>query len=166
PRRVLVFDAASAEIRAKVTDPNVLVEPEIHHWAETIPPPGLGGPVPFANPLPPLGNSTARIDVTANGQRLPNATVTLYFLDGTGAKMLQARTDATGDVEFNVPITATLSAYVIMPADSFWTMVIRGPSLQETIDCPPLPATGPIEWWHRLLGITDYDPALGQGIKV
>jgi subtilisin len=54
----------------------------------------------------------------------------------------------------------------VIPAGNFWTMVKRGPSLHETIDCAPLPATGPIEWWHRLLGIATYDLTLGKGINV
>jgi subtilisin family serine protease len=44
--------------------------------------------------------------------------------------------------------------------------VKRGPSLDEMIDCPSLPVSGNLEWWHRLLGIASYDPSLGNGINV
>jgi subtilisin family serine protease len=165
-RRVVVFDADPAEVRAKVTDPNVLVEPEILHWTDVIPPPGLGGPIPMGAPPAMLGTSTARIDVTGNSQPLANATVMLYLIDESGSKMLRTLTDAQGHAELNVSVTATLSAYVVIPAGEYWTMVKRGPSLAETIDCPPLPANGPLGWWHDFLGITAFDPTLGQGIKV
>jgi hypothetical protein len=166
-RRVVVFDAEPAEVYSKVTDPNVIVEPEILHWTATIPPVDL---IPaarrFASPPPLPATATAAITVTGAGQPLAFATVILYVRDLDGSKQMQTLTDAAGHAEFTTANTAALSAYVVIPAGNFWTMVRRGPSSDEKIDCPPLPISGALEWWHNLLGITAYDPALGKDINV
>lgn len=45
-------------------------------------------------------------------------------------------------------------------------MLVRGPGANVTIELPPLPATGPIEWWHRTLGANSTDANRGSGIRV
>jgi subtilisin len=44
-------------------------------------------------------------------------------------------------------------------------MVVRGPSAHVAVDCVPLPATGPLGWWHKVLGVEIDDPSAGSGIK-
>ena len=38
--------------------------------------------------------------------------------------------------------------------------------LAASIDCPALPAEGPLGWWHSALGLDTVNPDLGQGIRV
>jgi len=81
-RRVVVFEADPAEIQAKATDPNVLIEPEILHWPDAVPPADLiashrmsaelmassmPGAFPMSN-LPQLANSTMTVQVQGGGQ--------------------------------------------------------------------------------------------------
>ena len=40
------------------------------------------------------------------------------------------------------------------------------PSSSITIDCPPLPTTGPIAWWHEILGAVKPSKTRGKGVGV
>jgi len=35
-----------------------------------------------------------------------------------------------------------------------------------SIGCPPLPRSGPLGWWHRLMGFSTYDERRGRGIRI
>jgi len=166
-RRVVVFEA-DADIQSAVTDPNVLLEPEILHWTDTISPIDLGSRTNrFGAPLPILTSpATYQIAVTGGGEPLANAAVSLYVRSIGGIREMKAVTGADGVVRFAVDQTATTSAIVVVPAGDYWTMVKRGPGRNEHVDCPRLPTGSNLEWWHRLFGLKIYDPSLGSPIKV
>ena len=45
-------------------------------------------------------------------------------------------------------------------------MLAHGPVSGTTVDCLPLPRTGPGAWWHEELGIDLAKPNRGQGIRI
>jgi len=55
---------------------------------------------------------------------------------------------------------------LVYPTGGFWPMLVRGSALGAPIECPALPADGPLGWWHAALGLEAADPALGRGIRI
>lgn len=165
-RRVTVFDADPAEVVGKVTDPNVIVEPEILHWKDAIPPADLLPARHESSALAMAADLTLDVTVTGGGKPLPHADVILYSKTLAGLEKATGVTDDGGHARFPIASTSTPSAILVIPAGNFWTMVKRAPGLEETIDCPPLPTEGPLGWWHKLLGVSSLDLAAGKGIKV
>ena len=45
-------------------------------------------------------------------------------------------------------------------------MVVRNPVGGTVHDCPPFEAVGPLDWWHKQLGIAQFNASRGKGIKV
>jgi hypothetical protein len=165
-RRVTVFDADPAEVVEKVRDPNVIVEPEILHWKEAIPPADLLPAPHEPSVIAMAADLTLDVTVTGGGAPLPNVTVILYSKTFAGLQKASNVTDGAGRARFPVASTSTPSAILVIPAGNFWTMVKRAPGLAETIDCPPLPTDGPLGWWHKLLGFSTLDLSAGKGVKV
>lgn len=167
-RRVTVVEAdpGAMAMRNAGLLPDVIVEPEIFHYLEWLPPRDVmpfrrQGSVPAA-----VGASPFAISVTGNGKPLPFATVKLY-VRGLGTTLeLTGQTDAAGQVSFQVPPGYQPSVAVVAPLGGFWTMIVRGAGLREVIDCPGLPSGGPIGWWHQVLGLHTLDLAAGDGIRV
>ena len=165
-RRVTVFEADPAEVKDKVWDPNVIVEPEILHWKDAIPPVDLLPEPHEPSAITMAADLTLDVTVIGGGAPLPNATVILYSKTLAGLQKASNLTDGAGRTRFPVAATSTPSAILVIPAGNFWTMVKRAPGLSETIDCPPLPTDGPVGWWHKLLGFASLDLSAGKGIKV
>ena len=59
-----------------------------------------------------------------------------------------------------------VAGLLVYPAGGFWSVLVRGPRDGDTIDCPPLPAAGPLAWWHETMGIDAYLDSRGAGVKV
>jgi subtilisin family serine protease len=167
-RRVTVVEAdpgAMATHRVGLP-PDVIVEPEIIHYLEWVPPRDV---VPFrrqgAAPAA-VGEALFVIRVTGGGQPLPFATVKLY-VRGFGSTMeLTGQTDAAGQVPFRAPPGHQPSVAVVAPLSAYWSMVVRGAGLQQVIECPPLPVDEPLGWWHQALGLDRVSAADGSGIRV
>jgi hypothetical protein len=178
-RRVVVFEADPAEVQAKVADPNVLIEPEILHWPDTVPPADLldaqrasadimasMSSLGLSSTFPLLANVAMTVMVRGGGAPLYGASVLLYASGTSLPQPVTTVTDLSGTAVFSLPVGSTLSALVVIPAGGFWTMVKRGPSFNETVDCAALPTAGPLGWWHGLLGQTAFDVNAGKAIKV
>jgi hypothetical protein len=128
-RRVVVFDADPAEIKAKNTDPSVLIEPEIFHWPDLIPPidlPVIRPTIPGASAVtsstlssPPLGSMNSTVVVRGGGGPLVGATVTIYLTGPFLSAPLTGNTDSSGSVQFSIRPDANLAALVVTPAGDF-----------------------------------------------
>ena len=167
-RRVVVFDADATEMSARSGDlpEDVLLEPEILHWNEKDVPMEFLGVSPSAH----LAGSgiTLEVIVTGNGLPLNHAEVSL-FLRGFGGSSTRRDdvTDANGKVTFSYSPFWQPAALIATPAGDFWGTILRGPPTGSvTIDCPPLPQTGPVGWWHQTGGVNVHDETRGQGITV
>ena len=170
-RRVVVFEAETAEMetRAREMPEDVLLEPEILHWkAGAIPLDLLDMQRSKAALQDHVGTGPGvRVIVTGGGGPLEGAEV-LLFLRGFGnlRRKLEGHTDPNGTVSFSFsPFFRPLSVIVI-PVGGFWNVLVRGGSDLIAVECPPLPADGPLAWWHRMLGNTEFKEGLGDGIRV
>ncbi|HJQ59221.1 MAG TPA: S8 family serine peptidase [Vineibacter sp.] len=172
-RRVVVFDADPKDIQAKLATSldDVLIEPEILHWPDTVrvadfigaarPPAARAAAAAFGSGV------KVTLRVRGDGKSLRGAEV-LLFLRGFGGQSgeLSGITDGNGRVSFTFGSAFRPAAAVIVPAGDFWPMVARAPTNGATIDCPKLPKDGPLGWWHGVGGITRHDAKRGAGIKV
>jgi subtilisin family serine protease len=167
-RRVMIVDADPMTVAAMAAHPEVLVEPEILHWPAMKRPTDFIQATPIALDAPvPSGTATVAIQVTGSGQPLEGAEAVL-FLRGPGGveRRLEQSTDAGGSANFAFDPAFRPSALVVAPAGGHWTMVVRAPGANVDVECHPLPATGPLGWWHRVLGQTTFDSAAGTSIRV
>ena len=167
-RRVVVFEADATEMSARSGDlpEDVLLEPEILHWsAKDVPMEFLGTPTSAA--LAGSGN-TLEVVVTGGGLPLEGAEVSL-FLRGFGGSSIRRDdvTDANGKVTFSHSSFWQPAALIAVPAGDFWGTILRGPSAGPiTIECPPLPQSGPVAWWHQTGGMNIHEETRGQEITV
>jgi subtilisin len=165
-RRVMVFEADPEEVAAKapMLTGDVIVEREIPHSPLST----LGGMRGLSVLSAMLGPTTAfSAIVTGGGVPLHGATVLLIALDKFNREHeIMDVTDGAGMA--TLPLSSTLrpAALVVLPAGGFWSMLVRNPASGITVDCVPLKDSGPVDWWHRLLGITSFDVSRGAGIKV
>jgi subtilisin len=90
------------------------------------------------------------------------------FLRGFGGLERQAEetTGAAGEVEFSFSSFWEPAAVVAVPAGDHWSVVARGPRDGDVVDCPPLPADGPLAWWHQVLGVAELAEQAGGGVRV
>lgn len=170
-RRVVLFEAEAAEIatKAQLLPEDVLLEPEILHWTDTVLPLDLRKVqrATVAEPFLVGFGADLSAEVTGGGQPLENAEVILVLQTwGKIQRTLAGHTDANGKVKFSFGWFFRPMALVVIPAGNFWSAVVRGPSDPVTIDCPALPAEGPLAWWHETLGITTFDSQRGGSIRV
>jgi subtilisin family serine protease len=168
-RRVAVVAAEPDEMAARKAEmpPDIIVEPEILFWPDIVPAPEF---LPVrraaAGPLSTAGATEYVVTVTGGGTGLPHAEVLLLIDAVGGAKQLKGKTDAGGYCRFQIPFGGTPRVAMIVPVGGFWPMLVRGEALNATVECPPLPTSGPLGWWHDVLGIDRFDLGVGAGIKV
>jgi hypothetical protein len=175
-RRVVVFDADPEEVAAKApTLPtDVLVEPEILHFPVIrasgyrvgLSAVGLGGAAVLEAPA--AGPQTSfSVPVTGSGAPLPGAEVILFTVDQLNQQRRTTQTtDASGNAAFSLSTGHQVVGLLILPAGGHWSMIVRSPMNGTVVDCPPIPAVGPLDWWHNQLGIAQFDPSRGTGIKI
>jgi subtilisin len=170
-RQVIVFEADEDEAaaRKKELPPDVLLERAIPHYVDLHRPADFlrrsAGPAVTA--LPGVGQ-TLQVSVRGNGQPLEGADVNLFLRGPFGNQAEQkGRTSPAGHVTFHYSSFWSPAALVVLPADGFWSMVVRGPSSNATVDCPALPdADKNLGWWHAALGIARFQKTRGKDIKV
>lgn len=165
-RRVVVIDADPSEIRymQATFDPDTIIEPEILHHPLVISPPDFIGAVPVGAPA--TSGLPFSTNITGGGSPLAGCKVTIYFRGFGGASHVEAITDSYGVCRVSLPAGARVAAILAMPAGDFWPTIARGIATTTTIECAPLPADGPLAWWHNAVGIGLFDPTLGAGVKV
>ena len=169
-RRVVVFDADPSDLRYLTPLPDVLVEPEILHWTNSIPPPAELVRVNRTELMAPLGGARdGTLDVLVKGAARPLEGVTVQlFLRGAGTltRKLVVVTGTDGVAHFSFPSFWKASVLIVIPAGNFWSMIARGPASPVTVDCPLIDSAGPTGWWHDIHGIADLEIERGQGISV
>lgn len=170
-RQVLIFEAEPAEVAAKRAElpQDVILEPEILHYPAVALPMDLAHTRFDAVTQPSVLGQGRQLQVTVqgNGANLEGAQITL-FLRGFGGRSgkREGRTAANGQVNFAFSSFWTPAALIAAPAGNFWSIVVRGPVDGMTVHCPPLPQTGPLQWWHQVLRQQQYDARRGEGIRV
>jgi subtilisin len=170
-RRVVVFDAEADEAAAKMKDlpSDVLMEPAIPHYTELRRPADfLRRPGVTVRAAQPGTGNTINVTVRGGGNPLQGAEVILLLRGPFGNQAdRKGHTSAAGQVSFQFSSFWTPAALIVLPAGGFWAMIVRGPSGNVTVDCPPLPdADKNLGWWHNALGITRYQKTRGKDIKV
>lgn len=170
-REVIVFEANPAEVAAKaaLAGPDVLIEPEILHFPVATLPMDMARLARAQTAGHVLAGSGVTFETTVKGatQALPNAEVVLILrANGGRQNELVTRTDAAGKAKFSFSRAWKPAALVVTPVGDHWTMVVRGPTTGVTVTCPPLPDTGPLAWWHEVLGLSEPAHELGGGITV
>lgn len=169
-RRVAVIDADPSEMAAKMAalPPDVIIEPEILHWPDVVPPPQFRPrrrEAFAALASADLGQAIV-VTVLGGGRALPNAAVQLYVRQSGEYTQLNGMTDADGTCTFRIAAGDAAGGAIVTPAGGFWTMLVGADSVQNPIDCPALPSDGPLGWWHRAIGLNAADSARGAGVKV
>jgi hypothetical protein len=157
-RLSLAIEAEPAEIRAhrKVLPPDTIIEPIITHRLHS-------GAAPML--LPRLHSLEAEIH--GGGRPVSAARVGLMFQDGTALVPLppvESRRDGSATLTYPDSIKPTV--VLAEPLDGFWAMHRAFRKHPLIFECPPLPHAGPLGWWHRAVGISDYDESRGQGIRI
>lgn len=126
--------------------------------------------VPAAPPPPSQAGSgaTLRLTVCSGGRPVRSAKVTTMFQGFYGGQTMSiTETDARGRIaiEYN-PYMWLASAAVVVPREDAWSYLQQSPSDGMTVNLPELPRTGPLGWWHHVMGIGEYDERLGEGVRV
>ncbi len=147
--------------------PGSIVEEEILHWPDIIPPPDL----PLDRAATPLALGTGltepfALHVMGGGRPLPHVSIKLYARWSDGLAEYSGVTDAGGRCTLSLALGHEPFTALIDPAGGFWPMVVRGHAIAAGIECPALPNDGPLGWWHGVLGLDVHDPDLGKGIRV
>jgi subtilisin family serine protease len=164
-RRVMVLECDPEEVNAKAAQlpADVLFEPEILHYPTVFAAAACVAPL-FAPAGPQLSFTAV---ITGAGAPMRGAEVLLFLVDAANRQTrLTQVTDAGGAVAFSYPAVMRPLGVIVEPAGGFWSMVFRSVPTGATLDCPAIAAVGPLDWWHKQVGIHQFNPQLGAGIKV
>jgi len=173
-RGLVQLEGERAELLAKRKDlgQHVLIEPLLPRYNNAASLGKLYGVQPDTIPHPVGTGTTFTLTVVnENQQPLANVKATFYFQeDNLGYKSQSAATETSNDqgqIAFeHDPADITIFAVELTPNHGYWTLYIDNPQNGATITIPALPQTGPIGWWHRSVGVNEYQPTAGQGIKI
>ena len=170
-RRVIVFEADPVELaaRAPALPADVMLEPEILHYpANAVPLDLLAMHRAAATPAALAGDGSGlQVEARGNGAPLEGAEVIL-FLRGFGdvRAKLEGHTGPDGRVAFTFSPFFQPLGFIVAPAGDFWDVLVRGGRGTVAVDCPPLPADGPLQWWHRAFGVDAFEVTRGGGVRV
>jgi subtilisin family serine protease len=120
---------------------------------------------------PPAGfGRTLNVTVRAGGKPLASAQVMLLFANVGGrdaGTRLTRETGPQGEAAFAYnPLVWVPRLLVIEPKSGFWDWWQDFPQGNSTIELPALPKTGPVGWWHQLVGLSRYTKGRGGGIRI
>jgi subtilisin len=108
------------------------------------------------------------INAEVSGAKKPlfGAQVSIVFTENGKLKQGERfRTNKKGRarVEFDSEVPQFVLAE---PAGRFWAVFTNRPAPDVHFDCPALPGNGPLEWWHKVIGIDAFDKDRGKGIRI
>lgn len=151
------------EERAASLHDDVILEPRVEFWPHFL---AEGRPQPHMRPA--VGDAEVSVSVRAAGRALANAAVTMMYANPKGESQLLApqRTDADGRVTLRYDSEGRPLVIAAYPSSGYWSVYVRQPGHEVELDCPPLPRTGPLGWWHRVMGIEKYNPNGGEGVRI
>jgi subtilisin family serine protease len=173
-RRVVVFDASSAEIAKLLAtlSPDAFLEPLVRRSLhKRIVPIELTPVLPMdtvtADAAGPA--STYRVTVKGGGKPLAGIDVMFYVRDPGGhVRVSTVKSDKQGRAKLTLA-TGYLVAFVEpIPYSGYWITLAEAPASGSSIDCIPIakaPADGS-GWWHRAMGIEASAGGRGATIKV
>lgn len=124
--------------------------------------------------LPPLAGNpdfqqTLEIRVSSDGAPLAAALVFLVTTaNKTGNQHVHStRANDAGNASIAFSTDMETPLYVAaLASNGTWYGASKRFKNPILLECPPLTFSGPIEWWHRNVGINEYKPIRGAGIKV
>ena len=170
PRRIVRFTADDEDVaRAAATIDDVLIEPVVSRRTAGAMPGGPGFAPGVRHRAPQAGAShTFHVTVEGDsGEPIPNAELILLLQGAHGTT--QSRATSGPDGAGQIPFDATLyrpTAVLAVPENSYWGWWVHGPRDGATLRVPLLPRTGPLGWWHHLLGMSEWDETRGAGISI
>jgi subtilisin family serine protease len=164
----VVVDSEPDDLGDKLQDlpANVIVEEEKPRQPAVYFP--LANLTQAAQSLPAGLGSSVQLMLASEGRPLDGATVTMAVNSYRGlSTSVTVLSDASGravlpyDSRFWVP-----SSIAVVPRCRAWSIYsgVSGPFM--TLSLPALPRSGPLNWWHRALGVNSYSDRLGEGIRV
>ena len=172
-RKTLVVDCDPRDMEAKRADfdDDVMVEAE----APRLPAALYLRSIATAAAEGPAGASAvgigALLNFTLNSQNAPvaGAQVTVLFgglLTGASTSVV-TESDAKGKISVAYdPRQWYPKTAIIMPKEGYWSWWQNNPYDQLVIELPALPKSGPVGWWHQIMGVKDYSETRGRGIRV
>ena len=109
-----------------------------------------------------------KVNVRGDGLPLAPAEVTLMFLDENGKTQLlpQKAVDDSGYCELEYGADCTPLVVAAYPRFKYWTACLNSPGNEVTLNCERLRYDGPVGWWHRFMGVQDYDADAGAGTRI
>lgn len=170
-RGIKIFDADYPEVnRLKAEMPaDVIVERLITRK------PAVASPFDVSlSATQPLGSGSTVEFVAKTGEKpLAGVSARVSFVSrdhptAEGSSVSESReTDADGKVVFDYDGSIWVpTGAMFEPRHSYWAPAPVTPAANRTVNFTVLPRTGPLAWWHHTVGIYDYDPCLGAGIKI
>jgi subtilisin family serine protease len=151
---------------------NVVVEPELKRelaWSYPLPL-ELALTAQGSEPPPTGFGKTLNVRVRAGSQSLVGIKVILLFANVAGLNpgtRLERETGANGEVSFDYnPAVWYPNLLMLEPKSGFWDWWQEFPQENLSIDLPALPKTGPIGWWHQVVGMQRYTRSRGEGIRI
>lgn len=109
-----------------------------------------------------------RLTVSDKVRTLPGATATFVFRDlyGDDLPAVIKTADPDGRISCAQQPDEFLVEVIVDGGPGVWSMRYTEASLPGKAVCLPLPEEGPIGWWHKTLGVKEFDPESGAGIRV
>lgn len=163
-------DPGDVETKRRELGADVIVEAEMARTPARYFPSHAAGFQPVSAKSGTTGiGASLELTVTSEDGPVTGATVNVALHNTrTGvATMLSATTNADGlaVVAYN-PGTWLPVGAIILPRGGFWSWWQSSLQNKTSIQLPRLPRTGPLGWWHQLLGMTEYSEERGKGIRV
>ncbi len=113
--------------------------------------------------------ASLELTIASEDGPVAGATVNVVLQNAqTGAPTVQsATTDADGlAVVAYSPGMWRPAGAIILPRGGFWSWTQSNLQNKMSIQLPRLPRTGPLGWWHQILGMNEYSEERGKGIRV
>lgn len=173
-RRVYSIEGASADI-SRITSElgdDMLVEPEYLRHPTRGRPPIIDGLIRAQGLVPVQAGigSTFTITLRGGNQAVAGAKALLVLNSLTGrvpGTRQEKISDADGVLSYHYDPTQFVPVMIVVePASSYWSVLQAFPTNGSVLELAPLPKTGPLGWWHHLVGITNANTARGRSIRI
>jgi subtilisin family serine protease len=173
-RRILSVDANPVDLQKmhKEWGPDTLVEPEVPRDRAWSYPGDIETTVALQGTEPLFPGLGAEINVTVEGSEksLEGAELTLVLASTGGRNSgtnLKALTDSEGHAEllYN-PALWTPVGLIVEPKSGFWGRWLTRLAPELNIPVEPLPKSGPLGWWHQVIGTVVPSSHRGEGIRI
>lgn len=173
-RRILSVDADPGDLRKmhKEWGPDTLVEPEVPRERAWSYPGDIETAVALqgSQPLFPGLGAGIHVTVEGSGQSLEDTELTLLLMSTGGRNSgtnLKVFTDGDGHAEllYN-PALWTPAGLIVEPKSGFWGRWVTQLSPELDVSVQPLPKSGPLGWWHQLIGTVVPSTHRGEGIRI